>query len=410
MFGSGFRLIAGRETTERLRSRAIWIGTVITALVVAAAIVIPHLVSGGPATPVKVGLVGVGAQKAAAQITALARASGQGLSATPEPSLAAARSDLRRGTITVALEVTPKGAIATIDSGGGSVLRAFSSSSLPASVQATLEEALFLSHATGVLTSAGLPPAIIRQALAPRPFTVTSIGRSSSRATSTGGAVAAVASAILLYVFLAIYGQAVVSGVAQEKTSRVAEILLGAVDPVDLLTGKVAGIGVVGALQLFLVVGVGLGASALTGTGMLPPTIWAALPSVLLWFILGYALYGFAYAAAGAMVTRQEDIQFAATPISIVMVLSYVLVYLMASNPTAPWAPVVALLPPFAPVLQPARVALGLSTPPEFIAAIVFTLAAAWGIARLAARMYAPALTSGGARLTWRFFLRGGRE
>lgn len=403
MFGSGFRLIAGREITERLKSRTIWITTAITAALVVAAILIPHLVAGGPPEPLKVGLVGIEAQAAGAEIKAVGVSAGQAFSLVDEPNLAAAQSDLSHGNIAVVLETTPKGAVATVKSG------ALSSSRLSPTAQAAIEEALFLSHAGKVLTAAGVPPATLRSALTPEPFTVHSVGRSRSPATA-GAAVAALASAILLYIFLGIYGQAVVSGVVQEKTSRMAEILLATVDPVDLLLGKVAGIGLVGAFQMFIVVGVGLAANALAGTGVLPPTIWGVLPSVLLWFILGYGLFGFAYAAAGAMVSRQEDIQFTATPITIVIVLSYLLVYLMASNPTAPWVPIVSLLPPFAPVLEPARIALGTATPLEFILAIVLTLAATYGVARLAARMYAPALTSSQVRLNWGFFFRGGKE
>jgi ABC-2 type transport system permease protein len=222
--------------------------------------------------------------------------------------------------------------------------------------------------------------------------------------------VAALATGILLYVSLGIYGAAVASGVAQEKTSRVAEVLLGAVRPSHLLTGKVLGIGVCGAVQLGIAAGVGLLANAVVQSAVIPATIWVLLPTVLLWFVLGYAFYAFAYAAAGALVGRQEEVQFVSLPITLPIIVGFLLTYLTIARPDALWLRLLSFLPPLAPILMPARLALGSLSWWEMPLAALLTVAATYGMERLAARIYAPALVRGGARLTWSAALRLGEE
>jgi ABC-2 type transport system permease protein len=137
--------------------------------------------------------------------------------------------------------------------------------------------------------------------------------------------VAAWATGVLLMISLGLYGTAVATGVAQEKTSRMAEVLLAAVRPSQLLAGKVLGIGVCGVGQLAIVVVAGLIANAAVQSAEIPATVWVLLPTVLLWFVLGYALYSFAYAAAGALVGRQEDVQFVSLPFGLPIFGGYLL-------------------------------------------------------------------------------------
>jgi ABC-2 type transport system permease protein len=130
------------------------------------------------------------------------------------------------------------------------------------------------------------------------------------------------------------------------------------------------------------------------------------LPSILLWFLLGYALYSFACAAAGAMVARQEEVQFVTMPLTIVLIGGYLLVYAVIASPNAAWLRVLSFVPPFAPMLMPARIAIGHVSAWEMPLDVLITLAAIYGMARLAARIYAGALVRGGARLSWRSAVR----
>ena len=104
---------------------------------------------------------------------------------------------------------------------------------------------------------------------------------------------------------------------AQEKTSRIAEVLLATVRPGQLLAGKVVGISLCGVAQRGITMIAGLIANAALKSAVIPSTVWVLLPMILLWFVLGYAGYAFAYAMAGALVGRQESIQFVSLPITL---------------------------------------------------------------------------------------------
>jgi ABC-2 type transport system permease protein len=211
---------------------------------------------------------------------------------------------------------------------------------------------------------------------------------------------------MLLYISLAVYGSAVATGVAQEKTSRMAEVLLATVRPGQLLTGKVAGIGACGVGQLAIAVAAGLIANAAVKSAQIPSTVWALLPAALLWFLLGYAFYSFAYAAAGALVGRQEDVQFVVLPLTLPIAAGFLLTYLAIAAPDAWWIQLLSFFPPLTPVLMPVRFALGAVAWWEMPLAVLIMIGAIYGMARLAARIYAPALVRGGARLSWGAALR----
>jgi ABC-2 type transport system permease protein len=160
------------------------------------------------------------------------------------------------------------------------------------------------------LEQAGVAPATAQRALSAPPLARQGIlpripNRSSQRTTALYGS-------ILLYVFLSFYGSWMLNGVVEEKTSRVVEVLLAAMRPRQLLVGKVIGIGLVALAQGVLVVLVALGSSAAIGSNFLRGTNVSLLLLTLMWFLLGYGFYATLYAAAGSLVTRQEEAQAAA--------------------------------------------------------------------------------------------------
>jgi ABC-2 family transporter len=120
--------------------------------------------------------------------------------------------------------------------------------------------------------------------------------------------------AFLLYFSIQTYGAFVAQGVVEEKASRVVELVLATVRPWQLLLGKVLGLGAVGLLQLVVLTGAGLGVAG--SAGLLAPGAGLAgtLVSVLVWYLLGFAMYATIYAALGSLVSRQEDTQSVLTP------------------------------------------------------------------------------------------------
>jgi ABC-2 type transport system permease protein len=275
---------------------------------------------------------------------------------------------------------------------------------VPPDVSALLRAVVAVDHQRRVMAEAGVAPATIAQAQRPLPVTTSTIQPPKSN--SAGQNVAALAAGILLYASVGIGGAAVASGVAQEKTTRTAEVLLAAVRPSQLMSGKVLGIGLVGLGQLAVAVSAALVTNVLVKSSNVPAEVDQLLPAILLWFVLGYTLYGFGYAAAGAMVARQEEVQSVSMPFTAFLVGGFLLLYATIGAPDSGWVRVLSFLPPLAPILMPARLALGHLEAWEMPVAIVITLVATYGMARLAGRIYSAGIVRGGARLAWSAALR----
>lgn len=385
------RLVAGREISERIGSRTLRIATVLMTLFVLAGVVVPKFLQGSE-QPTSIGLVGARAQALAPALRASARAGRVKLALTDVAGASAARAQVKRGSLDVALSVGARSATAQV------------AHSLSATVRALIALTLDGLHQQLVLLQAGVAPATIRAAQKPVPLATAALQPPPSD--EAARAVAAVAASLLLYITLGMYGNAVAAGVAQEKTSRTAEVLLAAARPSQLLAGKVAGIGACGLIQIAVPVAAGLLANAFVHSAQIPSTVWLLLPASLLWFALGYALYSFGFAAAGALVARQEEVQFATAPLLYPLVAGYLLVYVAIGSPHSTVVRVLSFLPPLAPSLMPARIALGGVAWWEMPLDALVMLAAIYGMVRLATRVYAGALVHSGPRLSWRAALR----
>lgn len=385
------RLVAGREISERLGSRALRITTAIMTVLVVAGVAIPGLIR-TPARPTALGLVGRPAQALAPALATTASLAKVKLKLSDVTSARLARTQVRRGTLDVALTVGTNRVAAEV--------RQTLSPTIGSLLAATLDAA----HQRQVLGRAGVSARTILSAQTPVPLATVAIEPAPSHKAARD--IAALAAGLLLYLTVAMYGNAVATGVAQEKTSRTAEVLLAAVRPRQLLIGKVIGIGVCGLAQLAVPVIAGLIANAVLHSAQIPSTVWLLLPSSLLWFALGYALYAFGFAAAGATVARQEEVQFATAPFAFPLVAGYLLVYAVIGSPHATWIRVLSFVPPLAPSLMPARIAIGGVAWWEMALDVVIMLIAVWGMIRLAGRIYADALVRSGARLSWRAALK----
>jgi ABC-2 type transport system permease protein len=407
------RLIAGREISERLRGRATWILTGITTVGAVALIVGPTLFT-MPNKPYAVGLVGPSAQALAPTLVAAAKASGVDMTTVNVSDSATARSELAPKQTSglgsgqgAGLLSSLRGGRATLDVAlrldtGSATIEFYQtvSPTLAAVLRAVVEEV----HQRDVLTQAGVSPSVVGAAQQPEQISTVTLKPASSDL--AGRRIAALAAGILLFFTLGIFGNAVASGVAQEKTSRTAEVLLAAVTPRDLMTGKVVGIGLVGFAQMAVTIGAALLANAIVQSSLVPSDVWVLLPAILLWFVLGYTLFAFGYAAAGAMVARQEEVQSVSVPFTVFLVGGYLLMYATIASPDAPWVRVLSFVPPLMPALMPARLALGQVAIWEMPLAILIMLASIYGMARVAGRIYASSLVRGGQRLSWTAALR----
>ncbi|HEX6360073.1 ABC transporter permease [Actinophytocola sp.] len=193
----------------------------------------------------------------------------------------------------------------------------------------------------------------------------------------------------LLYLALLLYGSLVAQGVVEERTSRVIEFLLTAVRPRQLMAGKVAGLGLVGLVQLTIVGVVGLVAGL--AVDVLPSfgSSLAALLWGLLWYVLGFLLYATVFAAVGALAARQEDVQSVLMPVTGVLVVAFALGFAVLSrDPTGTAATVLSLVPPLSPILMPGRLALATVPFWQVALALALTAGAIVSLSRLGGRVY----------------------
>jgi ABC-2 type transport system permease protein len=386
------RLVAGREINERLQGRLIRVMTVATAVLVVAAVTIPGLINGS-SKPTRVGLVGSSAQALAPTIAKTASAAKAKVELSNVADDETARAQLTDGQLDVAVSVN------------GSSARAEVEHTLDPTVRGVIQTSIDAAHLRQSLAQAGLPPDKVHAALTGVPLATTALRP--EPADKSARSVAALAAALLMYLSLAIYGGAVANGVAQEKTSRTAEVLLAAVRPSQLLSGKVLGIGSVGLGQLAIAAGAGVIANALIHSTKIPASVWVLLPAFLVCFLAGFTLYAFAFAAAGALVARQEEVQFVVLPLGMFLLIGYLLVYAVIGSPNATWVKVLSFLPPLTASMMPARIAVGHVAPWEIPVLIVLMGGSIYGMIRLSSRIYANALIQGGARLGWREAVRG---
>lgn len=168
--------------------------------------------------------------------------------------------------------------------------------------------------------------------------------------------------AFLLYMMIILYGQNILRGVLEEKTTRVAEVVISSISPETLLAGKVIGVGAVGLTQqliwLAFAVGIGtygMGMAAATGqlTFTLPQVTALQLVALVLYFLLGYTFYAALFAAVGAMCSSQEDANQAAQPVIMLLVAAIIMVQPIMTNPTGTLATVMSLLPFSSPIIMP---------------------------------------------------------
>jgi ABC-2 type transport system permease protein len=167
--------------------------------------------------------------------------------------------------------------------------------------------------------------------------------------------------AFLLYMMIMLYGQNIMRGVLEEKTTRVAEVVIASITPETLLAGKVIGVGAVGLTQqlVWLAFGIvgsvyGLGAMAASGINIaLPQFSVFQIVTLILFFLLGYTFYASIFAAVGAMCSSPEEANQAAFPAMLPLIASIVFVQPILSAPTSTLANVMSMLPFSSPIVMP---------------------------------------------------------
>lgn len=232
------------------------------------------------------------------------------------------------------------------------------------------------------------------------------------------------AAMFILYMSILLYAVNVLRSVVLEKTSRVIEVIISSVRPAQLMTGKIAGVGAVGLLQLGIWLsmagvilakrGAILRAFGVDGDGgfELPPVGADAIFVILAAFVLGFFFYAALYAAIGAMCNSDQEAQQAQTPVVLLLVIPVACVQLVAGDPRGTVAQVLTWIPFASPVLLPMRYLLGGASFVEALGSLATLGLALAGAIWVAARIYRVGILMYGKRpgLTevWRWIRQSG--
>ena len=367
------RLVAGREIRERFRSKAFRISCGVSLAFILAVAILPGVLSDDGPTTYDVGVFGQGAEELGDRLPVVAGQLDGGL-AIDVRSLAGADEAERlveSGDLDVAVGDNRIVVDEDLDDRLGFVV----------------QEANRQVVAEATLSGAGVPGDVAGRVLMPRPLEVQALDPESDEDTAKQGLV--FFGTILLYGQLLGFGYWVASGVVEEKASRVVEILLAKARPGQLLAGKVIGIGLLGLVQLVAFVVIGLLTAHVTGSGDLPPETVPVAVQVILWFVLGFALYSCLFAVGGAMASRVEELQSTTTPLTFLAVASLFAAMNTGGNPSGRIAEIATFIPFSAPMVLPIRIAAGEVGLGTVLVAVAIVLASIVAAMTLAARVYA---------------------
>lgn len=196
---------------------------------------------------------------------------------------------------------------------------------------------------------------------------------------------------VVLFMAVVLSGQFVLLGVMEEKSSRVAEVVLARVRPMQLLTGKVIGIGTLGLLQLSVLGGSLFALTKIVDVEAIPGLgTWTGqmIGSLILWFLLGYAMYSVLFAAAGSLVTRQEDVQSVSWIPMLGLLPGYFIALIASEDPDSTLTTIASIFPISAPMVMPVRAAGGNVPGWQYALAIGLCIVTAYLLMRLAGRIY----------------------
>ncbi|MEJ8277724.1 ABC transporter permease [Pseudonocardia spirodelae] len=382
-------LVARREFRVQVHKRSFWISNAIVLLVVVGGMVGYALFGGSGDDRPSVGVAGD--PSLAAAVGTASQRLGVPVEVRPLASAAAGRDAVAAGDLDVALGPAPgapAGAVAVVDS------------QVAAPLRTVLDTALADRATAAALAAAGVDPGLPGAAAASATLTVDALDPADPEA----GQRTALSFVVLIVMFMQIvgFGVAVAMGVVEEKSSRVVELLLSTIRPLHLLWGKVIGIGAVGLLQLLLYGVAGIGAGLATGLLTVTGTALGVFAATLGWFVLGYAFFAVLYAAAGSLVSRQEDVNSTTGPLMMIMFALYGVAFWYLSSPDATAVTVLAWIPPFPAMLMPLKVADGSATAGQVAGTAALMLVAVAALAWAGARVYERSVLRIGATVPWR--------
>jgi ABC-2 type transport system permease protein len=369
-----WRLVARRDFWVRLRERSFLVSTLINIAVISI-LVLARASTAATAGP-SFDLGYVGSPAVAQGAVALGQEAQISITVHAFPDTSAADAALRSRSVDAVVV--------------GDELRGFEG--VDANLQKLVEASARNLAVTKLLDEHGVPQEQRTAANDPAPLTVDVLQEAPAHQ-SEHGAIAFIA-VLLLYGQLFGYGIWVASGVIEEKSSRVVEMLLSAIRARQLLLGKIIGIGVLGLAQLLVISGFAL-TLALATNAIQPELFKTALGTiglVLGWFVLGFAFYATLFAAAGSLVTRMEELQNVIVPINLTILVSFFISIGALQDPNGRLQVIASLLPTSSALAMPVRIVVGAATPWQVALSLFLLIGSTILLVPVAARLYSGAV------------------
>ena len=397
---SGLRqlaLVAKRELVERARSRAYLITTAVTVLIVLGAVVAPTFFD-GRTEEAAVGAVGESNDLIIDTAVGLANANDEP-GGDPSLEIEVTSYDSREDGVDALLADDID--VLLID---GSELVVKDAASLSgSSLVNRLQRAAATVEIDRLVATEGDAAADVIAVLTSDPLEATTATGEGPQ--EEGRTLVAYAGLMILYISILLYGTWILTGVTEEKSNRVVEVLLSAARPWQILGGKVLGIGLLAIAQLLLIAAIALVGINATGGIELPDLGVGSLVTLLVWFVLGFALFAILFGAAGSLVSRAEDAQTVALPMSLAAVAGFFASIMTLDDPTGPVAQIGTFFPFTAPFVVPVRAALDAIPAWQYLTSVVIAVITVVVLTRLAGRIYRGALlktSKVGVREAWK--------
>lgn len=385
---SSIWLIAQREISTRARTKSFVITTGVLMAVIVIGLIIWKIAGGGGTSAEHVGIVGSDAALTST-VEQVGGNAGTPIDVEQVPTEQDARDRVNAGDLEAVVVVGENNTYTVISKNGVSDAV---SGVLQASIQQT-------TLAQG-LSAQGVDAAALPQA------TVSNVETDPADSDAGQRIIIALVGSMLLITAIMLGGNMIAVGVVEEKTSRIVELLLATVKPLHLMWGKIIGIGIVSLGQVVLLGATALIAGAATGMLTIAGTALWMFAAVLVWFLLGFLFFATLYAAAGALVSRQEELGSTITPLTILsMAVMYAGIFgIQALDSTLIQA--LTWIPPFSAVLMPIRIATGDTDVLQIVGSLALMIVACVVATWVASRIYERSVLRTGSKVKWSEALR----
>lgn len=282
------------------------------------------------------------------------------------------------------------------------------------------------------LAEAGIDPQILQDASIRFHLNTIIMGEAGEEATGNAEASLGIGfvSGFLIYIFIFMYGAMVMRGVIEEKTSRIVEVIISSVKPFQLMMGKIVGVALVGLTQFvlwmlltlllttvaegFILSSPEMMANTLQGApmekGVMLEQVSGAFGGIplgqlafafLFYFLGGYLLYSSLFAAVGSAVDQEADTQQFMLPITIPLVLSFILMQFIIDNPDGSLAYWFSMIPFTSPIIMMVRIPFGVPTG-ELLLSMGILIAGFLFTTWLAAKIYRTGILMYGKKVSYK--------